>query len=144
MTRRIHHCTPRNRAWCGVATTPDATEVLAVDDAGAIWSSTDGARSFVRAFVASAGLDSVQMQPTGDAIAVGLAGTAVARLGGSVWSAVSTGTTVELHAGVIVPQGGSLYVAGENGTLLESDDKGAHFSVVPLMMTAPIFSLQAL
>jgi photosystem II stability/assembly factor-like uncharacterized protein len=128
----------------GVATTPDATEVLAVDDGGAIWSSTDGARSFVRVFQARAALDSVQMLPTGDAIAVGLGGTAVARLGGPAWSVLSTGTTAELHAGVIVPQDGSLYVAGEDGTLLESDDRGAHFSVVPLMMTAPIYALQSL
>jgi photosystem II stability/assembly factor-like uncharacterized protein len=127
-----------------VSATPGASEVLAVDDAGAIWSSTDGARSFVVVFEARAGLDSVQMQPTGDAIAVGLGGTAVVRLGGSPWSVLSTGTSVELHAGVIVPEDGSLYVAGENGTLLESDDRGMHFSAVPLMMTAPIFDLQAL
>src|SRR4029077_2667471 len=102
----------------GVATTPNATEVLAVDDGGAIWSSTDGARSFVRVFRARAALDSVRMLPTGDAIAVGLGGTDVVRLGGPAWSVLSTGTTAELHAGVIVPQDGSLYVAGEAGTLL--------------------------
>jgi photosystem II stability/assembly factor-like uncharacterized protein len=129
----------------GVATKPDATEVIAVDDAGAIWSSTDGAQSFVRVFEAPAALDSVQMLPTGEAIAVGLRGTAVARLGGGpAWSVLTTGTTAELHAGVIVPQDGTLYVAGENGTLLESDDRGVHFSAVPLMMTAPIYDLQAL
>jgi photosystem II stability/assembly factor-like uncharacterized protein len=128
----------------GVATTPSATEVLAVDDAGAIWSSTDGARSFVRVFEARAALDRVRMLPTGDAIAVGLGGTAVARLGGPAWSVLTTGTTVELHTGVIVPQDGSLYVAGEDGTLLESDDRGGRFSAGPLMMTAPIYDLQAL
>ena len=128
----------------GVATTPEATEVLAVDDGGAIWSSTDGARSFVRVFVARAALNSVQMLRSGDAIAVGLRGTSVARLDGSAWAVLSTGTTADLHAGVIRPQDGSLYVAGENGTLLESDDRGAHFAAAPLMMTAPIYSLQAL
>jgi photosystem II stability/assembly factor-like uncharacterized protein len=128
----------------GVAITPNASEVLAVDDAGAIWSSADGARSFVRVFEVRAALDSVQMLPTGEAIAVGLRGTAIARLDGRAWSVLSTGTTAELHAGVIVPQDGSLYVAGENGTLLQSDDRGGHFAAVPLMMTAPIYDLQAL
>jgi hypothetical protein len=84
------------------------------------------------------------MLPTGDAIAVGLRGAAVARIDGPAWSVLSTGTTAELHAGVIAPQDGSLYVAGENGTLLQSEDRGAHFSAVPLMMTAPIYDLQAL
>jgi photosystem II stability/assembly factor-like uncharacterized protein len=128
----------------GVAITPDAKEVLAVDSAGAVWSSTDAARSFVRVFAAPAALDAVQMLPTGDAIAVGVRGTAVAHLGGSSWSVLSTGTTVELHAGAIAPGDGSMYVAGEGGTLLESKDLGAHFTAVPLMMTAPILAIDAL
>jgi photosystem II stability/assembly factor-like uncharacterized protein len=127
----------------GVAIAPGATEILAVDDGGAVWSSADGARSFVHAFNAPAALDGVQMLPTGEAIAVGARGTAVARLGGPAWSVLSTGTTVDLHAGAISPEDGRLYVAGDGGTLLESDDRGAHFSPVPLMMTAPIFDIDA-
>lgn len=128
----------------GVAVEPGAGAVLAVDDAGAIWSSSDAARSFARAFTAPAPLERVQMLPSGDAIAVGARGTVVARLGTSSWSILPSGVTVDLHAGVIVPEDGELYVAGENGTLLESDDRGAHFSALPLMMTAPIFDIDAL
>lgn len=127
-----------------VAAEPRAAEILAVDDHGAIWSSTDSAHSFLRAFAAPAALDGVQMLATGDAIAVGAKGTVVALLGGAPWSLLSTGTTADLHAGVVVPEDGSLYVAGEGGTLLESDDRGAHFAPVPLMMTAPIYAIDAL
>lgn len=127
-----------------VAAEPRAAEILAVDDHGVIWSSSDSARSFTRAFAAPAALDGVQILATGDAIAVGARGTAVARLGGAPWSLLSTGTTADLHAGVVVPEDGSLYVAGEGGTLLESDDRGAHFAPVPLMMTAPIYAVDAL
>lgn len=127
-----------------VTASPRATEILAVDDRGDIWSSTDMARSFTRVFAAPGALDGVQMLATGDAIAVGAGGTAVARLGGSPWSLLSTGTKADLHAGVLVPEDGSIYVAGEGGTLLESDDRGAHFAPVRLMMTAPIYAVDAL
>lgn len=127
-----------------VAIQPGGVEMLAVDDRGVVWSSTDGARSFARAFGAPAPLDGVEMLANGDAIAVGAKGTVVVRLGGAPWSVLSTGTTADLHAGAIVPGDGSLYVAGDEGTLLESNDRGAHFAPVRLMMTAPIYGLDAL
>jgi photosystem II stability/assembly factor-like uncharacterized protein len=128
----------------GVAVDPSAAAILAVDDGGTIWSSGDGARSFMRVFTSPAPLDGVQMLPTGEAIAVGAKGTVAVRLGGAAWSILSTGVTADLHAGVIAPEDGSLYVAGEGGTFLESDDRGAHFSPVELMMTAPIYAVDAL
>ena len=40
--------------------------------------------------------------------------------------------------------GSRLYVAGEAGTLLMSDDLGAHWTVKPLGTTAPLYGLQDL
>jgi photosystem II stability/assembly factor-like uncharacterized protein len=129
-----------------VASDPDAHLVLAVDTLGAVWASTDAGEHFAREAAAGASLDAVAMTDDGTlAIAAGAHGTVLERAADATWQPVSSGTTVDLHAAVIVGDGGSRhYVAGESGTLLESADRGATWSPVTTSTRAALYSLDDL
>ena len=127
-----------------VATDTAAQLVLAVDDGGNVWSSTDGARTFSHAATAAGALDSVTLVGGNTAVAAGAGGTALARFAGGAWRPMSTGTTVNLHAGIVRTDDGHVYVAGDEGTLLESSDQGAHWSAVSVATTSAIYALDEL
>lgn len=59
---------------------------------------------------------------------------------------MSSGTIVDLHAAVIVGEGGDTrhYVAGESGALLRSADGGASWSRVSTSSSAALYSLDDL
>jgi photosystem II stability/assembly factor-like uncharacterized protein len=129
----------------GVTADTAAKLVLAVDDAGQIWSSADAASSFTLVATAPQALDAVALsQDDSVAVAVGAGGTAWARFGTGSFAPLTTGTTANLHAAIVDTKKPALYVAGDNGTLRESVDDGAHFSSVALAIATPIYALDHL
>ena len=91
-------------------------------------------------------LDAVALSDDGTlAIAAGAHGTILERVGEAAWQRVSSGTTADLHAAVIVGEGSARhYVAGESGTLLESVDRGISWSEVTIGTHAALYSLDDL
>jgi photosystem II stability/assembly factor-like uncharacterized protein len=125
----------------GAAADPGAHVVYAVDARGGIWSSADRGATFAREAAASAGLEAISVSDDGArAIAAGLGGVAMVKLGGA-WSTVSVGTSVDLHAALASDLG--LYVAGEQGTLLGSHD-GRAFTARAIGTSAALYGLDDL
>jgi photosystem II stability/assembly factor-like uncharacterized protein len=130
-----------------VTSDPDGNQVLAVDSNGTLWASADAGEHFVREASAGASLDAVALSDDGKvAIAAGAHGTVLERDAAGTWQSVSSGTTVDLHAAVIVGAGGDTrhYVAGESGALLRSADGGASWSRVSTSSSAALYSLDDL
>jgi photosystem II stability/assembly factor-like uncharacterized protein len=129
----------------GVATDPGAHLVLAVDSLGTVWSSDDGAASFTRDAWAGAPLESVSMDEHGTlAVAAGQGGTVLVREGGT-WQAVTSGTTVDLHATLVIDDASRIYVAGEGGTLLtRAGTSSEPFVAKQLGTTQAIYGLEDL
>jgi photosystem II stability/assembly factor-like uncharacterized protein len=119
--------------------------VLAVDSAGNIWSSTDRGRSFWRETIAPAPLSSVSLSHFGDyAVAVGARGTALYRNAAGAWRTVQTGTTKDLNAALVPHHASRSYIAGDDGTLLYTDNQGASFTLQPLPTTAKFYGIEDL
>jgi photosystem II stability/assembly factor-like uncharacterized protein len=120
--------------------------MLAVDTLGNVWSSADAGEHFAREATAGGSLEAIAMADDGTlAIAAGARGAVLERATDATWKRVSSGTTADLHAAVIVGDGGSRhYVAGESGTLLESKDRGVNWSPVTTSSTAALYSLDDL
>jgi photosystem II stability/assembly factor-like uncharacterized protein len=91
-------------------------------------------------------LDAIALSDDGTlAIAAGAHGTVLERAGDAAWQPVSSGTSANLHAAVIVGEGGTRhYVAGDSGTLLESVDRGASWAAVAIDTRAAFYSLDDL
>ena len=124
-------------AWAGL--------VLAVDSLGGIWSSADAGLTFTREMSAGVELDGISTTQAGArALAVGKGGVAFARSLEGTWSAVATGTTVDLHAALVTDGGSRFYAAGEAGTLVTSGDLGAHWTTQSLGTSAALYGLQDL
>ena len=129
----------------GVATDDGAHFVALVDTRGNIFTSTDGAKTFVLSMKGSAALDAVVISDDGTrALATGAHGTAYYAHVGGAFGALATGTTVDLHAALVTADDARLYLAGENGTVLTSTDEGAHFASVAVSTSAAIYSLDDL
>ena len=128
----------------GIAADVSAHVVIAVDDAGAIFSSTDLGKTFVRDLVAPAPLDAVAMADDGGpAVAVGAHGTVMVRDPiARTWSASATPTDANLHA-ALVGDDGHVYVAGDGGTLLGRTVQ-AGWQRVTLSTTAALYGLEDL
>lgn len=119
--------------------------VLAVDDAGAIWSSTDGV-SFVRESVAPSPLESVAVDPGGgSAVAAGARGTILLRDPAThAWTQNSLQNTVDLRAALVLAQGTRFVVAGESGTMLTRTLSSPTWSPIALGTSSAIFGLEDL
>ena len=129
----------------GVATDRGAHLVLTVDRAGAVWSSVDTGRTFRREAIAGASLEAVALADSGtSALAVGARGTALARDAQGTWTALSTGTTADLHAALITDADARRYVGGDLGTLRMSVDVGASWSTVATSTSEAIYGLEDL
>jgi len=125
-----------------IALTPDAHLALAVDTRGAIWSSADGGRTFAREATAPASLESISTSDDGElALAAGAGGTALVRSAGT-WSTVALPARADLHAALVADH--ELYVGGDDGTLLGSEDSGGHWDVRALGTRAAIYGLDDL
>jgi photosystem II stability/assembly factor-like uncharacterized protein len=125
-----------------VAADEAASVILAVDDEGHVFSTHEGPSAFERVATAPTALDAVALGPDAAlAVAVGSNGTALAAREGGSWDALSTGTSADLHAALIVSRGERIYLGGDRGTLITSLDRGAHFSRVPLSTSAAIYAL---
>jgi photosystem II stability/assembly factor-like uncharacterized protein len=97
------------------------------------------------AATAPAALDAIALSSDdSEALAVGAGGTAFARFGTGSFTTLATGSTENLHAAIIPSSNPDLYIAGDNGTLLTSADEGAHWTVVPLSISTPIYALDSL
>jgi photosystem II stability/assembly factor-like uncharacterized protein len=129
-----------------VVSDPDAHLVLAVDTLGGVWASTDAGEHFGREATVGASLEAVAMMDDGPlAIAAGARGTVLERAADGTWQLAASGTTVDLHAAVIVGDGGSRhYVAGESGVLLESVDRGGSWSTIATATRAALYCLDDL
>jgi hypothetical protein len=123
--------------FTGVSSSWGGQLVLATDSSGAIWESDDSANSFHVAFQSGASLEAVAFGPGGHALAVGAKGAAFARAPNGSWSSVATGAAYDLHAVLVTGKSGygssgRAYAAGDHGTLMASDDFGAHWNSVSL------------
>ena len=75
---------------------------------------------------------------------MGARGTALYRNSAGVWRTVQTGTSKDLNS-VIVPHfGGRDYMAGDEGTLLYTDNQGASFVQQPLPTTVKFYGIEDL
>jgi photosystem II stability/assembly factor-like uncharacterized protein len=102
--------------------------VLTVDDRGAIWASRDRGQSFALETQAEVPLESVSIGYDGAwSIAAGEGGVALVRDAAGSWTSANTATEATLHAALVAPNGEHFYVAGDAGTLLESQDHGRSF-----------------
>ena len=114
-------------ALLDIAADASGALVLASDDQGAIWASRDRALSFSKEATANGALASVSVGYDGAlAVAAGADGLALVR-DSAGWRAIGTGTTADLHAALVAPNGQDFYLAGDAGTLIESQDHGASF-----------------
>jgi photosystem II stability/assembly factor-like uncharacterized protein len=128
----------------GVATDPGAREIVAVDSAGAIWSSRDRGVSFARVATAREPLYAVSLDHHGGrGLAVGARGTILRRVDGA-WIAAHSPTGVDLYAALVPHEGKRTYAAGAEGTLLVSDDDGATFAPQPVSSKSALFGLEDL
>jgi photosystem II stability/assembly factor-like uncharacterized protein len=124
--------------------------VIVVDDAGAIFSSTDKGKTFALDVVAPAPLDAVSIDDDGGpAIAVGARGTVMVRDPiARTWSASATATDADLHAALVtspVPSSGSrFYVAGDGGALLTHATNEVGWTRVPIATTSTLYGLEDL
>jgi photosystem II stability/assembly factor-like uncharacterized protein len=115
-------------ALTDIAADANGALVLATDDRGSIWVSRDRALTFSREASAEAPLATVSVGYDGAwAIAAGAGGTALVRDPNGTWQRVNSTTTEHLHAALVAPNGLHFYVAGDAGTLLETQDQGRSF-----------------
>jgi photosystem II stability/assembly factor-like uncharacterized protein len=123
--------------FTGVSAAWGGQQILATDKSGTVWESDDSASSFHVAYRAGSPLESVSFGPAGHALAVGANGAAFSREANGTWNAVPTGAGYDLHAVLITGKSGygssgRTYAAGDHGTLLVTDDFGAHWTTVDL------------
>jgi photosystem II stability/assembly factor-like uncharacterized protein len=123
--------------FTGVSAAWGGQQILATDKAGTVWESDDSASSFHVAYRSGSPLESVSFGPAGHALAVGANGAAFSREANGTWSSVATGAGYDLHAVLITGKSGygssgRTYAAGDHGTLLVTDDFGAHWATVDL------------
>lgn len=133
----------------GVGVTWAGKLVAVTDTRGDIWESQDGPSSFHTAFHSGAPLEGLSLSGSGRALAVGQGGAVFAREVSGEWNAVSSGVTMTLHGVLLTGKDGyasspRAYAAGDNGTLLASDDYGASWRSVPLDTKSDLYSLDEL
>jgi photosystem II stability/assembly factor-like uncharacterized protein len=79
--------------------------------------------------------------PDGGIIAYGLRGHAVASTdAGRTWSAIDTGVTTSINAGILLSDG-RLLLGTDTGEILVSNDSGATFQALPSAIPEPVASL---
>ena len=134
----------------GVAGDLDGAILLAADTTGHIFLSRDNGATFALEKDVGVPLNHITVSSHGDfAMAVGPGGKAFTRTADGTWHATNTGTTADLNASLIDSGEGYLtrrywYVAGANGTLLGSEDRGATWTKVPLRTTSNLYGLEDL
>jgi photosystem II stability/assembly factor-like uncharacterized protein len=97
---------------------------LAVDSAGNVWVSRDGAKTFEREYQASAALEGVSLGHSGALASAAGAGAAWLRSIDGAWTSIGYERPLALHATLVGPHEDRVYFAGENGALLETVDAG--------------------
>jgi photosystem II stability/assembly factor-like uncharacterized protein len=130
----------------GVASDAEGTTVLAVDDAGAIWSSADAGEHFARETTLAVPLDAVAIDDAGGpALAVGARGTLATRDPSTrTWTVVAVSDAVDLHAALVTTEGTRFYAAGDDGALFTRTADDASRSRVLLDTHAALFGLENL
>jgi len=110
----------------------DELRVVAVGAAGAVLASDDGGLTWRAESTAPADLYAVALADRG-AVAVGAGGLIWRRAGaGEAWSAVPSGTTVDLTAVKLAREAPTFgWIVGGAGTVLYTTDGGAHFRPLP-------------
>jgi photosystem II stability/assembly factor-like uncharacterized protein len=127
----------------GIASDPGAHLVVAVDAKGGAWASSDGAHGFAREAIVGAALDAIAIRDDGAiAIAAGASGTVLARDAAGAWHAAKTGTTRNLHAALVEATG--VYVAGDDGAILEAVDPSGGWSTIDTGTHAALWALEDL
>ncbi len=129
----------------GIASDPGAHLVLAVDQRGTVWSSTDRAASFTRETSASSPLDAVALSDDGSrALVVGAHGTALERDAGGAWHVIATGLDADLHAALLTDGARRAYVAGDHGTLATQPSGVGGYQAITLGTAANLYGLEDL
>jgi photosystem II stability/assembly factor-like uncharacterized protein len=136
---------PGSADLLAVTVDPEAHVALVADSAGRIWSTVNEGETFTLETTASGAVRSVSITDDGArALAVGDAGNVLARDVTGAWSAVNVGTSSALYATLILDGDTAEYVAGEAGTILQSVDRGSHWSPAPVTTTATIYGMEDL
>ncbi len=136
--------------FTGVSAAWGGEQIVATDKSGTIWESDDSASSFHVAYRSGSPLEAVSFGAAGHALAVGGSGVAFSREANGTWSNVTTNARADLHAVLITGKSGygssgRAYAAGDHGTLLATDDFGAHWTTVDLGgATTALYSLDDL
>ena len=118
--------------------------ILTVDDAGGVWSSTDGGQSFQLEITATVGLTSVALtQDGGWALATGRQGRALQQAPGSSWQELSL-ATVDLEAALVSHDDQRFYAAGQTGVLVVSHDHMESWSTPETHSTMTLNGLEDL
>jgi photosystem II stability/assembly factor-like uncharacterized protein len=92
---------------------------LAVDSAGGVWASHDGAQGFALEHRADAALESVSLGAKAQLGSAAGAGAPLLRDAAGTWRMLG-GDGTQLHATLVGPHEDRAYFAGEGGTLLET------------------------
>jgi photosystem II stability/assembly factor-like uncharacterized protein len=119
--------------------------VIAADAAGGLWLSTDRGTHFAREHRANVSLESVSLSHSGAwGLAAGNGGATFVRDGLGRWTASSIGATPALHASMISHDDRRFYLAGDDGALFRSGDRGGSWTKVALDTDVTLSGLEDL
>jgi photosystem II stability/assembly factor-like uncharacterized protein len=125
----------------------DAAHGFAAGDSGALLASSDGGATWRSLPQARADLHGLSISEDGKrVIAVGAAGLILRSTdSGASWAEIATGTAKGLNAiGFLYENTDVGWVVGDSGTLLYTDDGGAHFRALQSPLAVDLYSVEDL